>query len=529
MSSGIASLHKVLKDENRRKIILLLQEKGSLSYVDLMKILGITNTGKMNYHLKILGELLSKKEDGQYFLSERGLLASRLLLEFPESNTSQLGLSPKGPQILWCGIIICIFTLMGLFILFRFMYNEIASGYVYGLDSSVPLIFACILFLFVGSYMIISDVRKNSKTNRKLSNLTKRVLVASTVFIIILGIALVGVVITLPVYVEHLDQIGYEENPGVSYTVHLNAGSVYRLDMVVANTTKLDQTVNLTITHLEENQTWTLIGRKVEEQTIEAYAPVDATGHYEIDLHGFNVTQITTYIRTGVSPSMSRLTFWATSVSTLITGTLSFFGYGLYELFQGRKTGVFWWGLIVLSLALSWLFGLLWYGVVPEASVYIIFSRLGSPISIARISASIILMLFGFYMMKKGVKKESWISGSTTGLKKSKLDFYLSRRNYRALVYLFASVVINLVSLVLGYFHFSTFLFYINWVGTLLLFPLYGRPHMYGGWYDPNSILPYVLLMFGLFVEIFIVCEFFISMNKRAYRIKKPEKSQNPP
>jgi DNA-binding transcriptional ArsR family regulator len=48
MSAGIASLHKILKDETRRKIILQLHEEGSLSYVDLMKAIGIANTGKMN-------------------------------------------------------------------------------------------------------------------------------------------------------------------------------------------------------------------------------------------------------------------------------------------------------------------------------------------------------------------------------------------------------------------------------------------------------------------------------------------------
>jgi predicted transcriptional regulator len=86
MSEGIASLHKVLKDETRRKIILLLSDKGSLSYVDLMKELHITSTGKINYHLKILSDLLAKNEAGQYTLTEKGKLASRLLLEFPEEK-----------------------------------------------------------------------------------------------------------------------------------------------------------------------------------------------------------------------------------------------------------------------------------------------------------------------------------------------------------------------------------------------------------------------------------------------------------
>jgi hypothetical protein len=87
MASGINSLHKILKDENRRRIILQLQEKGSITYVDLMKILGITNTGKMNYHLKVLGDLIGKNEDGKYVLTEKGKLATRLLLEFNERTS----------------------------------------------------------------------------------------------------------------------------------------------------------------------------------------------------------------------------------------------------------------------------------------------------------------------------------------------------------------------------------------------------------------------------------------------------------
>ena len=86
MSSGLASLHKILKDETRRKIVLLLNEKGSLSYTDLMDTLEIVSTGTLNYHLKILGDLLTKNETGHYMLTEKGKLASRLLIEFPEPD-----------------------------------------------------------------------------------------------------------------------------------------------------------------------------------------------------------------------------------------------------------------------------------------------------------------------------------------------------------------------------------------------------------------------------------------------------------
>ena len=92
MNSGINSFHRILKGKTRRRIILLLREKESLSYTDLMKALGITNTGKMNYHLKVLGNLLSKGENGQYVLTEKGMLASQLLVEFPEKTATQLRL-----------------------------------------------------------------------------------------------------------------------------------------------------------------------------------------------------------------------------------------------------------------------------------------------------------------------------------------------------------------------------------------------------------------------------------------------------
>ncbi|MCW4002364.1 MAG: winged helix-turn-helix domain-containing protein [Candidatus Bathyarchaeota archaeon] len=83
MKSDLASLHKILKDGTRQKIISLLAEKGSLTYTELMDSTDITSTGTLNYHLKILGELLAKNDAGQYILTEKGKLAARLLDEFP--------------------------------------------------------------------------------------------------------------------------------------------------------------------------------------------------------------------------------------------------------------------------------------------------------------------------------------------------------------------------------------------------------------------------------------------------------------
>jgi hypothetical protein len=79
---------KFLKDETRRKIILALNEKDRLTYTDLMESLDILSTGTLNYHLKVLGDLLEKDEAERYILSEKGKLASRLLTDFPEQNGS---------------------------------------------------------------------------------------------------------------------------------------------------------------------------------------------------------------------------------------------------------------------------------------------------------------------------------------------------------------------------------------------------------------------------------------------------------
>jgi DNA-binding transcriptional ArsR family regulator len=79
-----SSLHKILSDTTRRNIVELLAEKEELSYTEIMALLQITNTGRLNYHLKALTALLSKDNQGKYRLTERGKLAASMLKTFPE-------------------------------------------------------------------------------------------------------------------------------------------------------------------------------------------------------------------------------------------------------------------------------------------------------------------------------------------------------------------------------------------------------------------------------------------------------------
>ncbi|MCW4025345.1 MAG: helix-turn-helix domain-containing protein [Candidatus Bathyarchaeota archaeon] len=92
-----SALHKILNDATRRNILELLVEKDALSYTEIMVLLQVTNTGRLNYHLKALGALISKDDQGKYHLTEKGALAANLLKTFPErapaeNKTHQSGL-----------------------------------------------------------------------------------------------------------------------------------------------------------------------------------------------------------------------------------------------------------------------------------------------------------------------------------------------------------------------------------------------------------------------------------------------------
>jgi hypothetical protein len=527
MGSGIASLHKVLKDETRRRIILLLQEKGSLSYVDLMKALGITNTGKMNYHLKVLGDLLAKKEDGQYVLTEKGTLASRLLLEFPEITTRQMGLNLERPQVFWGGIIVCGFAIIDLLILLRYLLGAFISGYTSQLENTVPFLFLGAVLLFVGSFMIISDVKKDAKIGRKISRLTKRRAVTFIVFLIIMGMALLGLVSAHLQTDPPRTQIGYQENPGPwkTYTVFLEQGKFCRVDIAV-DAAEIGKRYDISVTQVEEAKGVGGLGGSIEGPVIFVF-PVENTGHYEIDWHGSDVTRITVYTIDELPQDL--IPEYPLSVAgafALITGISSLLGLELNELSQNnpKKTGFFWWGLIIFGLALSWLFGLLWWMLVLEAGFNgILWPFLGPSSGFVEIVVSFVLLYIGFYMMRRGVKKESQVYASASEMKKFKLKFDLSKRNYRALVYLLASIVINALAVAIGGFIYYFFISYVNFVGFLLAFFVFGIPRMYGGWFDPTSILPFALFVFTLFVEIFVVCEFFISITKLGKYIKKAD------
>jgi len=363
--------------------------------------------------------------------------------------------------------------------------------------------------------MIVSDVKKDIGIGRKLSRFTKRTAIISIAFFII-GAALLGLASANLQTSPHLTPIENEDNLGAlkTYTVFLEQGQICRFDIVV-DVAEIGQSYNISLIYVDEMQIFSSMAGPVKGQIISQMFPAYKTGNYEIDWHGLNVTQITVYRVDELSHDLiPRYPLSAISVCLLIAGTGSLIGLRLLQN-NLKKTGVFWWDLIISGLALSWLFGLLWWIFVLGVQ----FDLLVLLIGVAQIVVSIVLLYVGFHMMTEEARKESQICELANKMKIFKFD--LNQRNHRALVCLLVSIMINACLVAIGGSIYGDFLMYINLVGLLLAFLIFGRPHMYGGWFNPASLLPFALLVFGLFVEIFVIFEFLISITKLGKHNKK--------
>jgi DNA-binding transcriptional ArsR family regulator len=111
-----ASLHETLANVTRRKIVRLLRENGALSYSELMKTAQVMSSGQMNYHIKVLGDLVSTDEKGKYSLNEKGIFAYTSLHSYQNKKSSFILNSPRQQ---WVGaVFVAVLFLVGIFFLY---------------------------------------------------------------------------------------------------------------------------------------------------------------------------------------------------------------------------------------------------------------------------------------------------------------------------------------------------------------------------------------------------------------------------
>ena len=72
-----STMFTALKHPIRRKILRIINQS-PVTYTEILSQLSIDN-GLLNYHLESLRELIRKKEDGTYTLSEFGLAGLTLI------------------------------------------------------------------------------------------------------------------------------------------------------------------------------------------------------------------------------------------------------------------------------------------------------------------------------------------------------------------------------------------------------------------------------------------------------------------
>jgi len=79
LMNSTSELLKILSHSMRRSIIKCLEEQGSLSFNDLLKLVNTKNHGELGFHLRALKGLIEKTSSDDFSLTNKGLLAADLL------------------------------------------------------------------------------------------------------------------------------------------------------------------------------------------------------------------------------------------------------------------------------------------------------------------------------------------------------------------------------------------------------------------------------------------------------------------
>jgi DNA-binding transcriptional ArsR family regulator len=125
MNSDLSALYKILKDPNRQTIIHILENKGAANYTELLEASETGSTGLLNYHLKVLGDLITKNDEGQYLLTEKGKIAFSVLHNFPPQ--ADYARKRRAQKIYWSLLAVGQVVLLASFFVFYFI-GSIDSG-----------------------------------------------------------------------------------------------------------------------------------------------------------------------------------------------------------------------------------------------------------------------------------------------------------------------------------------------------------------------------------------------------------------
>ena len=167
------AIFAALKHPVRRQILLLLEQKGEVSFTDIQNAVGISDTGLMSYHLKELAPLVEQSERGKYCLSEVGQ-TSVVLFRKVEKERQRSSTAVRRELEKSIGKIVFLFFIVGvtlmaplsvdIYVSVQNLYTpslslgQMVGMYLAGLSG---MIFGVILFVFYDR----NYFSKNTKTN----------------------------------------------------------------------------------------------------------------------------------------------------------------------------------------------------------------------------------------------------------------------------------------------------------------------------------------------------------------------------
>jgi DNA-binding transcriptional ArsR family regulator len=168
------AIFAALKHPVRRRILLLLDEKGGVSFTDIQNAVSVNDTGLMSYHLKELAPLVEQSKIGKYRLSEIGqtsiVLFRKVEKERQRSSAAvRKELEKSVGKIVFLFFIVSV-TLMvplgvDIYVSVQNLYAtpNLSLGYMVGmyLVGLSGMIFGIILFVFYDRHYFSKNVKTN--------------------------------------------------------------------------------------------------------------------------------------------------------------------------------------------------------------------------------------------------------------------------------------------------------------------------------------------------------------------------------
>lgn len=139
-----------------------------------MNRLEITNTGKLNYHLKMLNDLIAKNDQGAYILTERGKAAAELLKTNPSQASSTRTLKVFDAVII---------SLVGLLLTGIPVFIEF---FILNASSSIPGILFLLYLLLIPSFVMWKLTTKRTNSHDIYELMKAPILALSSSYVLIL-------------------------------------------------------------------------------------------------------------------------------------------------------------------------------------------------------------------------------------------------------------------------------------------------------------------------------------------------------